>query len=139
MFAGCDDDLDAGDADRAAAGQPIKRVRENGWVRQNPPLTSPSSATTTTSAPPIPPRGPRQHQGNFLTSSSEFEKTPRLVHILNVEIPSNPDLKYFYLLSSFQYSLKLIKFAGDWIQTAEPLPTEPQLLLYTIQFIGSPT
>ena len=68
---GCDDGLDGGDGDRAAAEQPVKRVRENGWVRQSPPATSSSASTSqpvtssTATAPPVPPRGPRQHPGEW--------------------------------------------------------------------------
>jgi len=123
-FAGCDDDVEAGDADRATAGQPIKRVRENGWVRQNPPLTSPQLMTSSTvqssaaSAPPVPPRGPRQHQGKVYSSNPSTvgvssKKTRKLTNVCSryvqkdfetgknlfqgLQVKNEPDQNLFFL------------------------------------------
>ena len=63
FFQGCDDDANGADGDRATVNfdHPLKRVRENGWVRQTPPSPPPPGAAC--APPPVPPRGPRQHPG----------------------------------------------------------------------------
>jgi len=62
---GCDDEVLGADGERGPSSvnfeHPVKRVRENDWVRQTPASPTPQNASV---PPPVPPRGPRQHPGS---------------------------------------------------------------------------